>query len=176
MIGIKSLISLTNWRHASDSNRSTGPCWSFVSLTLFDLRTRPDAEPVRDRYRLIIMKNGAVPLGAAALAVLVTACSQPPCAGCSPAPRPATVTGVAAFCTGLPLEILHRSPGPITVYAHKPGLTLASGKIPARGGQYRLLLPPGRYVISAPASRDQPKTINVHNGDRITVNFPNNCR
>lgn len=130
---------------------------------------------MRDRYRLFNMKYRAVPLGAAALAVLVTACSQALCVGCGPAPLPATVTGVAAFCTGLPLEMLHPSPGPITVYAHKPGLTLASGKVPARGGQYRLLLPDGRYVISAPASREQPQTITVHDGERVTVNFPNNC-
>ena len=71
--------------------------------------------------------------------------------------------------------MLHPSPSPITVYAHKPGLTLASNIIPASGGQYHLLLPPGRYVISAPASRDQPKTITVHNGEKITVNFPNKC-
>jgi hypothetical protein len=86
------------------------------------------------------------------------------------------VSGTAAFCTGLPLTKVHPRPGPIAVYAHKAGLTVASNKVPASGGHYLLLLAAGTYVISAPASRHQPTTITVHAGEKITVNFRNTCR
>ena len=86
-----------------------------------------------------------------------------------------TVIGFAQYCSGLPLSMLRPSPGPITVYAHKPGLTVASKKVLASGGLYRLSLPPGDYLISAAGSRLQPKRATVQAGKTITVNFFNTC-
>jgi hypothetical protein len=86
-----------------------------------------------------------------------------------------TVSGFAQYCSGLPLSMLRPAPGPITVYAHRPGLTVASKKVLASGGRYRLSLPPGNYVISAAGSRLQPKRATVQAGKTITVNFLNSC-
>ncbi len=71
--------------------------------------------------------------------------------------------------------MLRPAPGPITVYAHRPGLTVASQKVPASGGRYRLSLPPGNYVIGAAGSRLRPKRATVKAGKTITVNFFNSC-
>jgi hypothetical protein len=86
-----------------------------------------------------------------------------------------TVIGFAEYCSGLPLSMLRPSPGPITVYAHRPGLTVAAKKVLASGGGYRLSLPPGNYVISAAGSRLQPKRAIVRAGKTVTVNFFNIC-
>ncbi len=86
-----------------------------------------------------------------------------------------TVIGFAQYCSGLPMSMLRPSPGPITIYAHRPGLIAASKKVLASGGLYRLSLPPGDYMISAAGSRLQPKRATVRAGKTITVNFFNTC-
>lgn len=86
------------------------------------------------RYGLSIVRCWAAPLGAAVLAVLVGACSQPPCAGCMPAGRP-TATGAAATRTAAPPTLAGVSPAEL-----------------ARAG-IRLQAPTGRATVSKSAAQ-----------------------
>lgn len=86
------------------------------------------------RYRLRIVRYWAAPMGAAVLAVLVGACSQPPCVGCTPAARP-TATGAAATRT-----------------AASPTLAGVSPAELAQSG-IRLQAPTGRATVSKSAAQ-----------------------
>ncbi len=136
-------------------------------------------EPARTRLRPSFMRSRAAAVSVILLVAVLSACTgRPgpivPTGTVSNVPT-GTVTGFAQYCSGLPLSMLRPAPGPITVYAHKPGLTVASKQVLASGGLYRLSLPPGDYLISAAGSRLQPRRATVQAGKTITVNFFNTC-
>ncbi len=144
-------------------------------------------EPARERLRPSLMRSRAAVVSVILLVAVLSACtgrpgqiappgtvSSVPPGAVSSVPT-GTVIGFAQYCSGLPLSMLRPPPGPITVYAHKPGLTVASKKVLASGGLYRLSLPPGDYLISAAGSRLRPKRATVQAGKTITVNFFNTC-
>ncbi len=142
---------------------------------LSGLSREPAGKPLRPSF----MRSRAAAVSVILLVAVLSACTgRPgqvvPTAKVSNVPT-GTVTGFAQYCSGLPLSMLRPSPGPITVYAHKPGLTVVSKKVLASGGLYRLSLPPGDYLISAAGSRLQPKTATVQAGKTTTVNFFNTC-
>jgi len=41
--------------------------------------------------------------------------------------------------------------------------------------RYRLVLPPGRYVITASGSADVPLRVVLHSGEHVTINFSDFC-
>jgi hypothetical protein len=65
----------------------------------------------------------------------------------------------------------------VEVSAREHGRTVARQVVSYRKDRdrYRLVLPPGRYVITASGSSDVPLTVVVHSGEHITINFPNFC-
>lgn len=85
----------------------------------------------------------------------------------------AVVAGFAVPCVGLAVAAqLH-----LRVYATEHGHTVAT--VVARylkdHGHYRLTLPPGRYVISAPGSNEPPRSVVLRPGEHVTANFPDRC-
>lgn len=94
---------------------------------------------------------------------------------CSGQPQKGTVTGFAAACSGMGV-IPGRAPPtfpPITVYAWRDGNLFGSARTSTKG--YRLSLPPGTYVFSAPGAGSGSKTATMLPGQTITVNFGNGC-
>jgi len=95
-----------------------------------------------------------------------------------------TVKGVAdGECLGRlgplppPLSSAEKAFLGTSVYAQRAGKVVAvrAVKSLASRGRYRLSLPPGRYQISAPQSGLRPRTVVLHSGETITVNFTNIC-
>jgi hypothetical protein len=84
-----------------------------------------------------------------------------------------TVTGVAAHCAG-PVSATNL---PVRVTARADGRTVASEVVRylKDHDRYRLSVPPGRYVISARGSADKGRSVRLHPGERIVVNFPDLC-
>lgn len=124
-----------------------------------------------------------VPAGVAALLLLLTgACDSQARAAPSPAaaeasgPARGTVTGLAAVCAG---PASGRQEFRLRVYAKRGRKTVARQWVDAgsrnAGGRYSFRLPPGEYLISAPASGDPPALISVHAGGVTTVEFPQHC-
>jgi hypothetical protein len=84
-----------------------------------------------------------------------------------------TVAGYAAHCAGPPPAALL----PVTVAARSDGRTVASEVVRylKDHDRYRLLLRPGRYVISARGSADPPRVVMLHPAEHIGVNFQDRC-
>jgi len=107
-----------------------------------------------------------------ALTILIVALS-----GCSHrtdhSRPPGTVSGVAAPCAGPASAAL----GPVEVSAREHGRTVASQVVSLKKDRdrYRLVLPPGRYVITASGSADVPLRVVLHSGEHVTINFPDFC-
>jgi len=106
---------------------------------------------------------------ASALAIVLIALS-----GCSShASAPGVVAGFAARCAGPGIAAL----GPLKVSARQHGRAVTSDVVSYRmdRGHYRLILPPGQYVIRARGSGDPPNSVVLHSREHLTINFPNMC-
>jgi hypothetical protein len=89
--------------------------------------------------------------------------------------RSGIVTGIAAPCVGVGTAPLP----PVWVSANRHGRAVATIKVNNRndhGGHFKLLLPPGRYLVRARGSGDAPQVVILHPGEHRTVNFPNVCK
>jgi len=110
----------------------------------------------------------------AAVAGLVLAAGLGACGGHpGRAVPPGTVTGIALACAGPPGAALR----PVTVFAWRGGRIVTTQVVHsgAGGGHYRLSLAPGHYLIAAPRSGDGARSLVLHSGETVTVNFPNVC-
>jgi hypothetical protein len=97
-----------------------------------------------------------------------------PLSGCSHTKPPGVVAGFAAPCAGPAVAVL----APVKVSAREHGHLVASEVVSLRKDhdRYRLVLPPGRYVISASGASHTPQSVVLHSHEHLTVNFPNVCR
>ena len=120
----------------------------------------------------LAMTRAAAVAGMVVLATLGCSCTK------ITTPLRGTVAGFAEPCSGsgvIPGKAPPTFP-PITVFAWRDGKLFASARTPTKGdSRYRLSLPPGTYVFSAPGAGSGPKTATVRPGQTITVNFPNFC-
>jgi hypothetical protein len=104
----------------------------------------------------------------AALVVVIFAITISGCTGSSAAPG--IVTGVATPCD--PYGSL-TGPPPVRVMATQNRGAAATVIVGTHG--YRLVLRPGRYVISAPGSGRPPRTVVLFPGEHVTMNFVSRC-
>jgi hypothetical protein len=84
------------------------------------------------------------------------------------------VTGLAAPCVGTVLGKVS-----VTVYASHRGAVVKSQRVPAtrsQGNPYKLSLPPGNYVISAPLSNLPTRTVSVRSQATTTADFVAHCK
>jgi hypothetical protein len=110
---------------------------------------------------------------ASALAILPMAVSG--CTGSAGHKEaPGLVAGFAVPCVGVaPATQLQ-----VRVTASEHGHTVATvvAKYRIKRGHYKLVLPPGRYVISARASNDPPRSVMLRAHEHLTVTFPDHCK
>lgn len=86
------------------------------------------------------------------------------------------VSGIARPCAGA--VKLGRSVA-VTIYARRGGQVVASRRIvltKSPGNPYRMMLTPGTYVISVPASSLAAQKVVVRPGVTATVNFLPSCK
>jgi hypothetical protein len=118
----------------------------------------------------VITLTGAV---ASALAVLAVAVS-----GCAGSTRhkesPGVVAGFAVPCIGVFLP----SSLQVRVSATEHGHTVATvvAKYRKDRGYYRLVLPPGHYVITARGAIEPPRSVVLRAREHVRINFPNYCK
>lgn len=99
-------------------------------------------------------------------------------AGCSNGPEhhaSGTVTGIAAPCVGI------APPGraSVTIYARRNGRVVNTDRVVltrSPGNPYRMRLPAGEYVLSAPLSGLPTRTISVQAHETVRVNFRPSCK
>jgi hypothetical protein len=67
---------------------------------------------------------------------------------------------------------------PVKVSAREHGRIVATVVVSYRKDRdrYRLVLPPGHYVISASGASHVPQSVVLHSREHLTVNFANVCR
>ena len=98
--------------------------------------------------------------------------------GCAGSTRhkesPGVVAGFAVPCIGVFL----RSSLQVRVSAREHGRTVATvvARYRKDGGYYRLVLPPGRYVITARGAIEPPRSVVLRAREHIRINFPNYCK
>jgi hypothetical protein len=137
------------------------------------------AEPGRSGQRLTDMKPIAAAAAGIALIAGLGACgsetghsaSQGTTTGHS-VPRGA-ITGLAMACAGPPGARRE----PVTVFAWRDNRIITTQVVHLKvgGGRYRLMLPPGRYLIGARGSGADARLVMLHPRQTVTVNFPSQC-
>jgi hypothetical protein len=86
-----------------------------------------------------------------------------------------SVTGIAAPCVGV------ARPGTtsVTIYARQDGRIVKRIRVPltrSPGNPYRLTLPTGTYVLSAPRSDLPPRTVNIRPHETAKIDFHPSCK
>jgi len=84
------------------------------------------------------------------------------------------VTGLAAPCVGAVFGKVW-----VTVYASHQGAVVKSQRVVmtrSQGNPYKLSLPPGSYVISAPQSYLPARTVSVRAQATTTADFSPHCK
>jgi hypothetical protein len=110
---------------------------------------------------------------ASALAVLAVVVSG--CAGATrPKESPGIVAGFAVPCIGVSVP----SSLQVKVSASEHGHIVAAvvARYRKDGGYYRLVLPPGHYVITARGAIEPPRSVVVRAHEHVSINFPDYCK
>ena len=116
------------------------------------------------------MRYAAIGTAAAALCLVVGGCTSSK----GHEPSPGAVSGFAVPCVGVALAA-HLQ---LRVTASEKGRTVASvmAKYQKDRGHHKLVLTPGRYVISAAGSGDPQRSVILHSSEHIIINFPDRCK
>jgi len=126
--------------------------------------------------RIIRFRSCAYLVSTLALGVLLIAGSAA-CSGPSVKHRAehGAISGMATPCVGA------AKPGQasVTIYARRGGRVVASRRVVLTkppGNPYRMMLAPGTYVISAPASGLAARKVAIRAGLTVTINFLPSCK
>ena len=118
----------------------------------------------------VVSVTAAVASAVAILSAAVSGCT----ASRGQKEMPGVVAGFAVPCVGAAVA----SQLQVRVSANEHGHTVATvlAKYHKDRGRYRLVLPPGRYVIGAQGPIEPPRSVALHAGEHITINFPDRCK
>ena len=141
-----------------------------ADLSRVSVATGDGLESLECGRRLKVMKyRGSLALAAsAALLAGTAACSS------GGGQADGLVTGLAAPCVGAVFGKVW-----VTVYASHQGTVVKSQRVAAtrwQGDPYKLSLPPGSYVISAPQSYLPTRTVSVRSQATTTADFIAHCK
>jgi len=116
------------------------------------------------------VRHAAIGSAVAILSVVVSGCTTSK----GHKESPGVVAGLAVPCVG----VAFAADLQVRVSASEHGRTVASvvAKYRQDRGYYRLVLPPGRYVISARGSGDPRRSVVLHAGQHVVINFTDRCK